>query len=121
MKLFESELRVLETLWKEGDLPAKTLAVLLGDQVGWNKNTTYTVIKRCIDKGAIERIEPGFLCHALISREEAQAHEVDELVDRMFGGSKDLLFASLLGRKRLPDDVLRQLKRMVEESEHDNP
>ena len=42
-------------------------------------NTTYTVIKKCLAKGAVERREPKFVCHALISREEAQAESIDEL------------------------------------------
>ena len=116
IKLFDSELKVMDLLWKEGDVSAKELALALGAQVGWNKNTTYTVIKKCIEKGAIERREPGFVCRALITKEEAQAQEVDELIDKMFDGSADLLFASLIGRKQLPVDMIEKLKQMVEEA-----
>lgn len=66
IKLFDSELKVMDVLWKEGTITAKQLAEVLGEQVGWNKNTTYTVIKKCIDKGAIERLEPNFLCRAIL-------------------------------------------------------
>lgn len=117
IKLFDSELKVMDTLWREGDLSAKSLAILLGERVGWNKNTTYTVIKKCIEKGAIARQEPGFICHPLITREEAQAQEVDELIDKLFDGSTDLLFASLLGRKKMPADTLARLKQYIVESE----
>ena len=44
------------------------LAEKLNEQVCWSKTTTYTVIKKCIDKGAVSRSEPGFICRALISR-----------------------------------------------------
>lgn len=117
IKLYDSELKVMEALWAGGDLPAKQLAVLLHDQTGWNKNTTYTVIKKCIEKGAIARQEPGFVCHALITREMAQAQEVEELIDRMFGGSADKLFASLLGSKHVPKETIDRLKRIVSEAE----
>lgn len=120
IKLFDSELRVMELLWRDGPQPAKKLALHLAELVGWNKNTTYTVIKKCIDKGAIERMEPGFVCQPLITREQAQAQEVDELIDRMFDGSTDLLFASLLGRKKLPAETLSRLRRLVEGGE-ENP
>jgi len=53
VKLFDSELKVMEVLWKEGDIPAKQIAKQLTGQLGWNVNTTYTLIKRCIKKGAI--------------------------------------------------------------------
>ena len=55
MKLFDSELKVMDVLWREGDLPAKAIAKTLTEEIGWNVNTTYTLIKRCIAKQAIER------------------------------------------------------------------
>lgn len=116
MKLFDSELKVMDILWKEGELPARTLAQRLGEQVGWNKNTTYTVIKKCIEKGAVERAEPGFICRALVTREAAQAQEVGELIDRMFDGSPDMLFASLVSSGRVPKSLIDALRRQVEEA-----
>ena len=59
IKLFDSELKVMDVLWKEGDTPAREIARVLTDELGWNVNTTYTLIKRCIKKGAIARSEPG--------------------------------------------------------------
>ena len=56
IKLFDSEIKVMEVLWKEGDLTAKQLADILSEKIGWNKNTTYTVIKKCISKGVMEII-----------------------------------------------------------------
>ena len=65
-KLFDSELKVMGVLWREGDTTAKHIADVLIEQVGWNRNTTYTLIKRCMKKGAIARKEPNFMCHALV-------------------------------------------------------
>ena len=53
VKLFDSELKVMEVLCKEGDIPAKQIAKQLTGQLGWNVNTTYTLIKRCIKKGRL--------------------------------------------------------------------
>ena len=77
-------------------------------------NTTYTVIKKCIAKGAIERNEPGFLCHALIPKESVQEAETDELIGKLYDGSVDKLFAALLGRKKLSAEQINRLKQMVE-------
>lgn len=115
IKLFDSELKVMDVLWKEGDTTAKHIAEILREQVGWNVNTTYTLIKRCINKGAIERQEPHFMCHALIPREQVQEQETDELIDKVFDGSADKLFASLLGRKKLSAGEIQKLRRIVEE------
>lgn len=117
IKIFDSELKVMNVLWQEGDTPARHIAEILGEEVGWNVNTTYTLIKRLIKKGAVSRTEPGFLCHALIDKEEVQRAETEELIDKVFDGSADKLFAALLGRKGISGEKLEQLKKIVQELE----
>ena len=114
VKLFDSELKVMDVLWKEGDMPAKQISDILKESTGWNMNTTYTVIKKCIAKGAIERREPNFLCHALIARDVVQAAETEELLHKLFDSSPDL-FASLLGHQKLSKAQIDNLRRMVSE------
>ena len=115
MKLFDSELKVMELIWKNNELSAKEIAERLSEQVGWSKTTTYTVIKKCIDKGALSRKDPNFICSAMITLEEAQNYETEELINKMYDGSADKLIASLLGSKRLSAKEIENLKRMVEE------
>lgn len=118
LKLYDSERKVMEALWEaDAPLTAKEIAISLGERVGWNKNTTYTVIKKCIDKGAIERQEPNFQCFPLIRREEAQAAAVSELVDKVFDGSASLLFASLLNGKQLSPEEIKRMRTMIDEME----
>ena len=72
VKLFDSELKVMDVLWRaDRDLTAGQIAKILLDEIGWNRNTTYTVIKKCIAKGAIERRDPKFICHAQVTRQQA--------------------------------------------------
>ncbi|MDE6879957.1 MAG: BlaI/MecI/CopY family transcriptional regulator [Oscillospiraceae bacterium] len=117
VKLFDSELKVMGVLWREGEATAKHISDVLAQEVGWNMNTTYTLIKRCIKKGAIERREPNFLCRPLIDRKAVQHAETDELVGKLFDGSVDKLFASLLGRKDLSAEQIRRLKDIVNQWE----
>ena len=117
IKLFDSELKVMCVLWNEGDTTAKHISDVLKKEIGWNMNTTYTLIKRCIKKGAIERSEPNFMCHALIPKEEVQEAETKELVDKIYDGSVDKLFAALLGRKKLSAEQIEKLKQIVEDLE----
>jgi len=117
LKLFDSELKVMNVLWKEVDLTAKRISEILKEEIGWNVNTTYTVIKKCIAKGAVERREPNFLCCALIKKEEVQAAETEELIGKLFDGSADLLFASLLGSKKVSREQLEKLRALVDEME----
>ena len=114
IKLFDSELKVMNVLWRGGDRTAKEISDILKAETGWYMNTTYTVIKKCIAKGAIERSEPGFLCRALIPKEAVQEAETDELIGKMFDGSVDKLFAALLGSKKLSVEQIARLKEMVD-------
>lgn len=117
IKLFDSELKVMNVLWNEGDKTAKQISDILNGQIGWNMNTTYTIIKRCIAKGAIERRDPNFMCHALIAKEVVQAAETEELIGKLFDGHPDLLFASLLDSSNLSKETIEKLRRMVSEIE----
>lgn len=117
IKLFDSELKIMDVLWKEGDTTAKHISDVLKEEIGWNMNTTYTLIKRCIKKGAIERLEPNFMCHALIPKEDVQEAETDELINKVYDGSVDKLFSALLSRKKLSAEQIDKLKQLVDELE----
>lgn len=114
MKLFDSELNVMEILWREGDTTAKRIAEITKEKVGWSKTTTYTVIKKCLDKGAIERQEPNFVCRARVTREQVQQYETSELINKMYDGAPDRLIASLLGQRRLTSEEISRLKQLIE-------
>lgn len=115
VKLFDSEFKVMEVLWKRGDLPAGQIAKILKEEIGWNRNTTYTVIKKCIAKGAIERYEPNFMCKSLISREEVQHQETIELINKVFDGSTEMFFASFVNNKNLTKEDIAKLKKIVKD------
>jgi len=117
IKLFDSELKVMELLWDEGDLSALQIIAKLKESIGWNRTTTYTIIRKCIEKGAIERSEPNFICRALISRCESQKFEVDELLNKMFHGSRDLFIAALLSDEKLTADEVKKLREYIKSFE----
>lgn len=116
MKLFDSELKVMEVLWEQGTKSAREIVDVLSTRIGWNKNTTYTVIKKCIEKGAIDREEPGFICKALITRDEVAQSETEQLIDKMFGGSSELFFSSFLKNQGLSEEDAERLTRMIKEA-----
>lgn len=114
VKLFDSELKVMELLWEEGDTTAKRIAELAKERTGWSKTTTYTVIKKCIEKGAIKKLNPGYLCHALVTREDAQILETTDLINKMYNGRTDQLVATLLDHQKLTKEEIEHLKEIVE-------
>ena len=112
-KLFDSELKVMEPLWEYGSQSAGELAKRLAASCGWNRNTTYTVIKKLVDKGAVARSEPGFLCTPLVTREEIQRQETDSLISRLFGGSKAQFLSAFLSEKDLTPAEAAQLRELI--------
>ncbi len=116
LKLFDSELKVMEVLWEQGSMPARDIVDILTERVGWNKNTTYTVIKKCIDKGAIDREEPGFLCKPLVARDEVQQSETEQLIDKMFGGSSELFFSAFLKNQGISEEEAKRLAKLIKEA-----
>lgn len=118
--LSDSEQRIMVLLWKEGDCPARLIAEEMERKLGWNVNATYTLIKRCIRKGAIERREPGFVCHALVSLDSIRKAETEKLLDRVFDGSVELLFSSLVGSGRLSGREAERLRKRLEDLEQED-
>lgn len=113
-KLFDSELKVMELIWQHQPVSAKEVSVLAEGKFSWNKNTTYTVIKKLEAKGYIKRDDPGFICTALISKAEVRRAETEGLIQKLFGGSRKALFSSLIEDEVLTEDELDALRRMID-------
>lgn len=114
-KLFDSEAKIMNIIWANGPLTAKEISLIAADSIGWNKNTTYTVIKKLEAKGFIRRDDPGFLCTALISQNEMQKIEAASLVKKVFGGSRQALFSALLQDEPLSEKELDELKKLIDQ------
>ena len=120
VKFFDSELKVLSLLWEHGDLSASDIAKILEKEIGWKRNTTYTVIKKCVDKGGIERIEPGFMCHSLVTKDEVQQFETNELINKLFDDSNEAFMAAFVSNRGLSKKQIRSLKNLIDDlSEED--
>ena len=117
IKLFDSELKLMELMWKSAPVSAKELTVLAEAQIGWNKNTTYTVLKKLIDKNAVKRDEPNFICTPLVSREQVREAETESLINKLYDGSRKTFFAAFLNRDKLSADEIEELRRIIEKSE----
>lgn len=113
-KLFDSEIKVMEIIWENEPVSAKEVSLIATERIGWNKNTTYTIIKKLESKGFIKREDPGFICTSVYSQLQIQKSEANSLIDKLFGGSKKALFSSLLEDEKLSDDELAELKAMIE-------
>lgn len=113
-KLFDSEVKIMEIIWEKSPISAKVISLIAAETIGWNKNTTYTVIGKLEKKGFIQRQEPGFICVPLVTRNQMQKVEAASLVKKLFGGSRKALFSALLEDEPLSDEELDALRKMIE-------
>ena len=114
IKVYDSELKVMETLWKNGDMTAVQLIQAMKEQVGWSRTTTYTVIGKLIDKGAVERYGENFSCRATITKEQVQQYEATELLDKLFSGSAELFMSALFNGKKISPEEAERMKQLVD-------
>ncbi len=113
-KLFDSELKVMELIWQNEPISAKELSVLAEKEYSWNKNTTYTVIKKIEAKGYIKREDPGFICTSIVSKGEVCKSEAKGLIDKLFGGSRKALFSALIEDEQLTAEEIEALRSMID-------
>lgn len=115
IKLYYSELKVMEIIWEMEPISAKEISRLLGDRIGWNKNTTYTILKKLIEKDIIEREDPNFICSSKVKKTMVQRAEMNSLIEKLYNGSKQSFFAAFLQNEKLSKEELLQLKQMIDE------
>ena len=111
-KIHEGEYRFCLILWKHEPVTAAQLAKLCLEQLGWTRTTTYTIIKRLGERGILKN-ENG-LVTALVSKDEAQACEIDELVEKKFEGSLPTFIAAFTKRQDLSAHELDEVQQMID-------
>ncbi len=113
LKLFDSELKIMDIVWHKEPVSAKEITLIAAHTIGWNKNTTYTIIKKLTEKNVIERTEPNFICTSLIKKEDVRKAETQSLIDKLYNGSKKAFFAAFI-EDDISDDDLEVLKKLIE-------
>lgn len=113
LKLHGGELNVMELLWSNKELAAKDISKIIKEYIGWEKNTTYTVIKRLIDKGAVRRTDPGFICSALISQRSVREIETKRFLEQFYNGSLQTFITEFLMNQELSENNIAELKGIV--------
>jgi len=115
IRLHEGELNIMELLWSNKVLAAKDISKIIKEYVGWEKNTTYTVINRLIEKGAISREDPGFICRPMVTKRLIQNIETKALFDKVFNGSLNNFLVDYLKQQQLSKADVMELERIVHE------
>ncbi|MDO5689403.1 MAG: BlaI/MecI/CopY family transcriptional regulator [Tissierellia bacterium] len=111
-KVHESEYRFCLVLWEHEPIKSSKLAALCKEELGWSKTTTYTVIKRLSDRGVLQNVDT--IVSSLVTKDEVQASEIDELVEKRFEGSLPAFIASFTKNQRLTKEEREEIQRMID-------
>ncbi len=111
-KVFESEYRFCLILWENEPIRSGELVKLCRERLGWMPTTTYTVIKRLSERGVL--INENSVVRSLVSKEEVQASELDELVEKTFEGSLPAFIAAFTKRKDLSEADIDEVQEMID-------
>ena len=111
-KIFESEYRFCLILWRNEPINSTKLAKLCKEELGWSRTTTYTVIKRLSDRGVVKNEKATVT--ALVSKEEVQLSQMEEMMEKTFEGSLPAFLAAFARRQALSKEEEEEIRRIIE-------
>ncbi len=118
IRVNESEFQFLQILWDLEPCSQPELAAVCEEKLGWKRTTTYTVIKRLVKKEVVQ-IEDKQV-RALISRQEAQEEEIENLMEKKFSNSVPSFLAAFTRKVHLSDEDVDELQKMIDEIRKEN-
>ena len=111
-KIFESEYRFCLILWEHEPIKSSELVSLCSKQLDWKPTTTYTVIKRLSERGVLKN--ENTIVTSLVSKEEAQAAEINEIVEKTFEGSLPAFIAAFTKHQKLSESEIDEVQAMID-------
>ena len=111
-KVFESEYRFCLILWENEPIKRGELVKLCQEQLGWKPTTTYTVIKRLSDRGVLKN--ENAVVFSLVSKDEVQASEINEMVEKTFEGSLPAFIAAFTKHQKISEKELDAVQAMID-------
>lgn len=117
-KVFESEYRFCLIMWEHEPIKSSELVKLCSEQLGWKPTTTYTVIKRLSERGVLKNEKT--VVTSLVTKEEVQTAEIDEMMEKTFQGSLPAFIAAFTKNRRLSDKEIDEVQEMIDRFRKEN-
>ena len=111
-KVFESEYRFCLILWRYEPINSTKLARICKEELGWSRTTTFTVIRRLSDRGVVKN--ENATVTSLISKEDIQVAQMDEMMEKTFEGSLPAFIAAFARRQELSEEEVQEILRIIE-------
>jgi len=117
IKIFDAEMHLMNKIWDDGTIKAIDLANWATENLGWKKCSTYSMLKKLLEKNAVKRDDPGFVLTPLVTREEIAVDETNHLIEKMFKGNKKMFLTTFMLNNSLDTEEMEALKKIIEKSE----
>lgn len=114
LKLFDAEYNFMDIIWELEPINSTELTKVCLEKLGWKKSTTYTMIRKLCDRGILKN--ENAIVTAIIKREEIQKYESEVLLENKFNGSLPAFLATFLQGKKLTENEVIEIKKMIEEA-----
>ena len=111
-KVFESEYRFCLILWENEPIKSSELVSLCKEKLGWKPTTTYTAIKRLSERGVVKN--ENTVVSSLVSKDEIQEAEIDEMVEKTFEGSVPAFLAAFTKKRNLSEKEIAEIRKMID-------
>ena len=111
-KVFESEYRFCLILWEHEPIKSGELVNLCREQLGWKPTTTSPVIKRLSERGVLKN--ENSVVSALVTKDEVQAAEINEMVEKTFEGSLPAFIAAFTKHQKISEKELDAVQAMID-------
>lgn len=111
-KVFESEYRFCLILWEHEPIKSSKLVKLCSEQLGWKPTTTYTVIKRLSERGVLKN--ENTIVTSLVTKDEIQAAELNEMVEKTFEGSLPAFIAAFTKHQKVSKKEIDAIQEMID-------
>ena len=111
-KVFESEYRFCLILWEHEPIKSGELVNLCREQLGWKPTTTYTVIKRLSERGVLKN--ENSVVTSLVTKDEVQAAEINEMVEKTFEGSLPAFIAAFTKHQKISEEEIDAVQQMID-------
>lgn len=112
VRVTEGEYRFCLILWEHEPIKSTELVHLCQEKLGWKETTTYTVIKRLSGRGIVQNEKT--IVSSLVSKEEVQAAQLQELVDKTFEGSLPAFVAAFTKHQKLSSREIDSIQAMID-------
>ena len=112
LRLAEGEYRFACIVWDNEPLPSGKLVELSQEQMGWKKSTTYTVLKKLVDRGIL--CNDNTIVTAAVPKEDVLREESRAVVNRTFAGSLPSFLTHFMGGRTISDAEADELKAIID-------